>query len=105
MASKNTLRFPHRLHPDEVHARLSHMIDEQVGAVGGEETMSYRRDGQSYAFTWRQAGLSVQGELVVGETEVTVTFEVLWIARLFQGAVEDFITRQAALVTGPPSPA
>ena len=105
MARKDTLRFPHRLHPDEVHARLSHLIDEQVGAAGDEETMSYRRNGESYAFTWRQAGLSVQGELVVGATEVTVTVEMPWIARLFRGAVEDFITRQAAIITGLPSPA
>ena len=105
MARKITLRFPHQLHPDEVHARLSHMIGEQVGAADDEATISYRRDGESYAFTCRQAGLSVQGELVVGGTEVTVTVEVPWIARLFQGTVEDFITRQAAIVTGPPSPA
>lgn len=105
MARKFTLRFPHQLHPDEVHARLSHIIDEQVNAVADEETIRYRRYGESYAFTWRQVGLSVQGKLVVGETEVTVTVEVPWIARLFQGAVEDFITRQAAIVTGLPSPA
>ena len=105
MASKNTLRIPHHLHPDEVHARLSHIIDEQVDAAGDEETMSCRRDGESYAFTWRQAGFSVQRELVVGETEVTVTLEVPWIARLFQGTVEDFVTRQAAIVTGLPSQA
>ncbi len=105
MARRNTLRFPHQLHPDEVHARLSQMIDQQVGAAGDEETISYRRDGESYAFTWRQAGLSVQGELVVGETEVTVALELPWIARLFQGTVEDFVTREAAILTGPPSPA
>ena len=81
------------------------MIDEQVGAAGGEETISYRRDRESYAFTWRKAGCRIQGELVVGETEVTVTLELPWIARLFQGTVEDFIARQAAIVTGLPNPA
>ncbi len=105
MARKFTLRFPHQLHPDEVHARLSHIIDEQVNAVADEETIRYRRYGESYAFTWRQVGLSVQGKLVVGETEVTVTWELPGIARLFRGPVEDFITRQAAIVTGLPRPA
>ena len=39
------------------------------------------------------------------DVEVTVTVEMPWIARLFRGAVEDFITRQAAIVTGLPNPA
>lgn len=102
MARKFILKYPHELHPDEVHARLSSVIEEQLSAEGGSETASYRRNGDGYAFTWHQAGFSIQGKLLVSETEVTVTVEMPWIAGFFQGPVEEYITRQAAILTGLP---
>ena len=100
MARKFILQFPHELHPDEVHARLSSVIEEQLSAAGDSETASYRRDGDRCAFTWHQGGFSIQGKVLVSETEVTITVELPWIADFFQGPVEEYITRQAAVLTG-----
>jgi len=105
MARKFILHFPHELHPDEVHARLSSVIEEQLSAAGDSETASYRRDGDGCAFTSHQGGFCIQGKIVISETEVTVTAEMPWIAGFFQGPVEEYITRQAAVLTGLPKTA
>lgn len=107
MARKITLQFPHELHPDEVRARLSTVIEEQLSAAGDSETVSYRRngDGDRCTFTWNQGGFSIQGNILICETEVIVTVEMPWIAGFFQESVEEYITRQAAVLTGLPKTA
>ncbi len=97
MARKFTLRFPHDLHPDEVHAGLTNMVEQQRSA-DGSDSVSYYRHGERYLFTWHRAGFSIQGELLVSETKVTFTAEVPWIARMFQGVLEEYIRRQAEVL-------
>ena len=77
---------------------MSSVIEEQLSAAGDSETASYRRDGDRCAFTWNQGAFSIQGKVLVSETEVTVTVELPWIAEFFQGSVEEYITRQAAVL-------
>ena len=105
MARKLILQFPHELHPDEVHARLSSVIEGQLSAAGDSEMVRYRRDGDRCTFTFHQGGFSIQGKILICETEVIVTVEMPWIAGFFQGSVEEYITRQAAVLTGLPKTA
>ncbi len=105
MATKLTLRFPHELRPDELHDRLTNMVERQASAAGGSDGVSYHRHGDMYPFTWRHAGFNIDGELLVSETEMTVTVEVPWIARMFQGGLEEIIRRQAAVLIQQPKTA
>ncbi|MCH7539507.1 MAG: polyhydroxyalkanoic acid system family protein [Proteobacteria bacterium] len=99
MAKKNILRFRHGLHPDEVHGRLVSMVERQASTAGDRETISYRRHGERYDFTFRQAGFTIQGEIQISETEVIITMELPWISRMFQGVIEKHIRKQAAILT------